>query len=334
MERFDKMIKPDNGIQNRQKIPSYLQTGGVYLGRVVRVYPMDYSVDAFLLKTGELPALGFIPQDPNNAPLLRIPVMTPMAGAVPTENWFSDKTQYGKTIGNPLTGYGEVKLPKIGDYVLIVFLEGDYACPVVIGCLHPASRFLNVTGNVPTGKEQSNNGVTAEDDRYLTVYPSMVWKKINKDGEVEISFPVGKSLSEKEGFYLKVGKIDASHEAMNMNTSALDLKEKLTMLKEALPLKDLPVVQQALADIRAGAKTVAEAAAELRTDKEVQKILTGDPHTEDDYTGPGCCCGASDSSGCSCGANWVTCPNCGTSNSCSPCSSSTTCSNCGTTIPC
>ncbi len=328
------MLKPNNGIQNKEKIPAYLQTSGVYLGRVVRVYPMDYSVDAFLLKTGELPALGFIPQDPKDAPLLRIPVMTPMAGAVPTDNWFSDKTQYGKTIGNPLTGYGEVKLPRIGDYVLIAFLEGDYSSPVVIGCLHPASRFLNVTGNVQANKQRSNNGVTAEKDKYLTVYPPMVWKKINKDGEVEISFPVGKSLSEKEGFYLKVGKIDASHEAMNINTSALNLKEKLDMLKDVLPLKDLPIVQQALADISSGAKTVAEAAEELRADKEVQKILTGDPHSEENYIGPGCCCGASDSSSCSCGAKWGTCPNCGTINSCSPCQSTTICSNCGAEVPC
>jgi hypothetical protein len=328
------MIKPNDGIQGREKIPAYLQSGGVYLGRVVRVYPMDYSVDAFLLKTGELPALSFLPKKPKDAPLLRIPVMTPMAGAVPTENWFSEQTEYGKTIHSPLTGYGEVKLPKEGDYVLIVFLESDYSCPVVIGCLHPASRFLNVTGSVPSGQQQSNNSVAPEEDRYITVYPSMLWKKVNKNGEVEISFPFGKSLSEKEGFYFKVGKLDASHEAVNMHKSALDLKEKLEMLQDALPLKDLPVVQQALADIQAGTKTVAEVADELRKDKDVQVILTGDPHKETDYIGPGCCCGAEDSSSCTCGALWGTCPSCVTANSCSPCQSSTLCSNCETLVPC
>jgi len=328
------MIKPNDGIQGRKKIPAYLQSGGVYLGRVVRVYPMDYSVDAFLLKTGELPALSFLPKKPKNAPLLRIPVMTPMSGAVPTENWFSKDTEYGKKLGSPLTGYGEVKLPKVGDYVLIVFLESDYSCPVVIGCLHPSSRFLNVTGKVPSNQKQSNSGVGNEEDRYITVYPSMLWKKVNKDGEIEISFPIGKSLSEKEGFYLKVGKLDASHEAMNMHKSALDLKEKLNMLKDALPLKEIPAVLNALAEIRAGTKTIAEAADELRKDKDVQVVLTGDPNKEEDYIGPGCCCGAENSEDCSCGALWGTCPNCSTINSCSPCQSSTPCSNCVTSVPC
>lgn len=327
----------DDGMSGSPTFYAPSKVGGLRLGRVVNVYPLDLCVDVIYIDS-YTPATSGTDKGKEGEFKVRVPVLTDMAGAVPEENWFSEETEWGKNLKNPLSGYGRVVLPRVGDYVVIGFINENYTAPVVLGCLHPRLRWLNVNGRTesPTDTQGPTEcGVTAEPDRYITVYPSGLWTKVNQNGEVEVSFPLGKGSNEFAGFYLKVGRDDIVGEAKNLIDAVTKTKEKAEELKEASKILDIPAVQGIINQIKSGALPFEKGIDQVLANPEVRKVLSGDPDEEEDYDDGGCCCGAESrdpenpSSACSCGAGWATCPNCQTKFSGCPYKSRWQCPNCG-----
>lgn len=322
----------DDGMPGSPKFSQWTGLFGLKVARVTKAYPLDMCCDLVFTKSGDIGGSN-ISNGGKGLLGFKVPVLASFAGSTRREEWVNQK---GDDLSQRVSGYGSMTLPRPGDFVIVGFIDGDYGFPIIIGSIHPFFRDENITGDAVIDDDQgpSEYGVTADDERYTTVYPSMVWTKINQYGEIEISFPLGKNFSEKEGFYIKIGNSEASSEAMNLYNNAAQAKDKLEDLKEALTISDIPEVLQAVADIKAGIKTVAEAADELRKNKEVQAIMNGDPNKEEDYIGPACCCGAATAQDCTCGANWGTCSSCATENNCSPSLTTTPCSSCSTPVTC
>ncbi|MCX7668283.1 MAG: phage baseplate assembly protein V [Atribacterota bacterium] len=231
-------------------------------------------------------------------------------------------------------------LPKVGDYVVVGFLRGNYSTPVVLGSLHPIFRCLNVSGateNPEDTQGPTKNGVVAEEDRYLTVYPSGLWTKVNRYGEIEISFPLGKGTQEYGGFHIKIGRDDLIGEAKNVVDSVVKAKEMVDQLKKASAILDIPKVKEVINAIKAQQTDFQKGIDTILQNKEVQKILSGDPQAEEDYDDGGCCCNAEQTNNppanCSCGAKWATCPTCQAHVSGCPYKQTWTCRSCGTPVP-
>ena len=314
--------------------------GGLRLGRVVKVYPLDLCVDVVFVDT-YTPATSGTDKGKKGEYRVRVPVVTDMAGVVPEEHWFSQETGWGKEIKKPVFGYGRVTLPQVGDFVVVGFLNENYTAPVVLGCLPPRLRSLTPVGateNLEDEKGPTDRNVTADPQRYITVFPSGLWWKVNEQGEVEISFPLGKGSNEFAGFYLKVGRDDLVGEAKNLIDAIAKTKEKAEELKEASKILDIPTVQDIINQIKSGALTFEKGIDQVLADPEVRKVLSGDPDVEEDYDDGGCCCGAEErdpenpSSSCFCGAVWVTCPNCQLRFSVCPRWSSWKCPRCGQVV--
>ncbi|MCS7242942.1 phage baseplate assembly protein V [Candidatus Caldatribacterium sp.] len=332
------MVFYDDGMPGSRVFYAPSRVGGLRLARVVNVYPLDFCVDIVYVDYFSTTTSGMDKGD-EGAFRIRVPVLTDMAGAVPEENWFSEENNFGAFVRTPLFGYGRAVLPRVGDYVLVGFINENYNAPVVIGCLHPRIRWMNLNGATedPTDtKGPTERGVVAEEDRYITVYPSGFWFKVNKDGEVEISFPLGKEANEAAGFFIKVGRDDPVGQAKGLTDMVVRLKERAEELKEATRILDLPEVRSIISQIQTGTLSFQRGLEVIRQLKEVQKILSGDPTGEEDYVDSGCCCGAEGTdnppANCCCGARWATCSQCQSTVSGCPYVETWTCRQCGTTV--
>jgi len=306
-------------------IPSILN-----LGRVIKVYPMDMCADIVFFREMDFASPG------NNAGGrglygYKVPIMSSFAGSFGYENWYKEDASK-----NYKKGYGSYCSVRAGDIVVVGFLDNDYTQPIILGSMHYFYRDENITGKTKDFEDEegpSENGVTGQDEeRYVTVYPSMVWWKVNKKGEMEISFPLGKGFNELGGLFIKIGSEDIVQEAESMVNNLMRAKDRLEELKKAASILDIPEVQNIISEYESEGSDLSEVIDKVLSIKEVQKILSGDPNIEEEYDDGGCCCDAEDSSSCSCGAGWETCPNCGSSVSGCPYSSSWTCSNCGSTV--
>jgi hypothetical protein len=331
----------DDGVTSGVKRTEQTKINSLLLARVVKVYPLDMCVDVVYLDTYDVSGTTSFDSAGKGQLGIKVPVLTPLAGAVPTENWFSESTEYGKHLKSPLFGYGISMLPNVGDYVVVGFLRGNYSSPVVLGCLHPLFRALNISGASEDPEDEqgpTENYVLAEKERYIAVFPSGVWFKVNHLGEIEASFPLGKNSSELGGFFIKIGREDPVSDAKGLIDSVVKAKEKAEEMKEAAQILDLDTVKDIVNQVQSGELTMEEAVDKVLADKQVQKILSGDPDTEEDYNDGGCCCGAIDispedpASSCVCGAGWATCPNCGSPVDGCPYKDTWTCSNCGTVV--
>lgn len=271
---------------------------------------MDYCVDVVYLNRGDYPSYANFLGGKGNLGQ-RIPVMSDFAGSLPTENWFSEETDWGKKVNYPLQGYGSSKLPRQGDYVIVAFLDENFSAPIILGSIHPFWRSMNITGESEEGLEDqegpTEKGVTNEIDRFIDVFPPMVWQKVNKDGEMEISFPFGKGFAEREGFFIKIGHNQAGDEAINVLNTSIKTHDKLSELSDVLEIGDIPEVQTLLSKVISRELTISEAADAIRGLPEARVILTGDPHMETPPNLGGCVCGSTggscgSSSVCTCGA--------------------------------
>jgi len=318
--------------------------GGLRLGRVVKVYPLDLCVDVVFVDT-YTPATSGTDKGKKGEYRVRVPVVTDMAGVVPEEHWFSQETGWGKEIKKPVFGYGRVTLPQVGDFVVVGFLNENYTAPVVLGCLPPRLRSLTPVGateDLEDEKGPTDRNVTADPQRYITVFPSGLWWKVNEQGEVEISFPLGKGVREYGGCFIKAGRDDVVGEAQGLIQNLTKAKEKIDELKKAAEILTIQEVKEVIDRIVRKDLTIAQAVDEILSIKDVQKVLSGDPHIEDDYVDGGCCCGAATQNpenpeaSCSCGAGWATCPNCGKKVSGCPYRDTWVCPYCGAIVdnPC
>ena len=334
----------DDGMVGSKVSYAPARVGGLRLGRVVKVYPLDLCVDVVFVDT-YTPATSGTDKGKKGEYRVRVPVVTDMAGVVPEEHWFSQETGWGKEIKKPVFGYGRAVLPQVGDFVVVGFLNENYTAPVVLGCIPPRLRSLTVSGATESLEDEegpTDRNVTAEPQRYITVFPSGLWYKVNQHGEVEISFPLGKGVDEYRGFYIKIGRDDLVGESQSLLQNMVKVKEKVEELKKASGILDIPEIRNLIDQITKRAITVQEAVDKALENKDVQKILSGDPHVEEDYVDGGCCCGAEErdpenpQSSCFCGAQWATCPNCGRNVSGCPYWDTWTCPYCGSPVdnPC
>lgn len=316
----------NNGLTQSQKVTH--TKGGLLLARVVKVYPLDMCVDVVLLNRSELTSAPFRLGGEGQFDY-RIPVMQDMGGAVPTKNWFSEDTEWGKKVNYPLEGYGSIILPQEGDYVIVGFLNEDIHKPVVLGSINPIWRKLNTTGETETPEDTegpSINLVSNEGGRYCKVFPSMVWWKINSRGEVEISLPFGKGSDDLGGTFIKIGQGDVLTNLQDLSGNSKQLKEMAKSIKDVIDaIKDNPEAM----DIISGLSTtstdaeIEEACKDLRAITDIKIVLDGDPRPDEeasDCCGGGCCCGSScaaaacdsstydaeahTNSNCTCGATW------------------------------
>ncbi len=301
------------------------------IARVIKVYPLDMCADIAYPHSLDL---GFSGSSTGKSGLYayRVPILSSFAGAFGYEDWLENESSDKEHVA-----YGSFCSVRAGDYVVVGFIDNDFTRPVILGSLHYFYRDENITGKTRDFLDEqgpSENGVTEEDEeRYITVYPSMVWTRVNKLGELEISFPLGKGANTYRGFFIKVGRHDPVSEAKGIVDSIVKAKERVEELQKASDILNIPEVLDVVSKIKNGTISFERGIEEILANKEVQKIFSGDPHMEEDYGDGGCYCGATTSSRCTCGAGWGTCPNCSAAASGCPYKRNWTCPNCGSVVP-
>ncbi len=91
----------------------------------------------------------------------------------------------GEASGNTHNHSGYCDMPTVGSRVLITFIDGEVAHPVVLGCIPDVRRHRQTLGS----EKESDRG------RRFYLHESHFWEKVDKKGNQEIYFPDGSTIS-------------------------------------------------------------------------------------------------------------------------------------------
>ena len=111
--------------------------------------------------------------------------------------------------------YGKVEMPRLGDTVLVLFIDGVFEMPVVFMSLYDIFDSHNLF---------TNSKITDPadyEDREIEGHESGYWEKIDKNGNKEISFP--------DGSFIQI-----TNKASSTPPDRNDISEKLTDPDQAM----------------------------------------------------------------------------------------------------
>lgn len=151
----------------------HLKMGGLFqLAKVIKVHYKYYTADVQVIKTKDLIA----GDDHLTEGKYSAKILTSHASA------FSS--------GPAIVSSGVIEPIKVGSLVIIGFLEGNKSNPFILGCVHDTDALENniMVDTYPL-KEKGYTDSLKEAEKYLRVFPSQLYTRVDGVGGVEISHP-------------------------------------------------------------------------------------------------------------------------------------------------